>query len=101
MEWFWAWSGKCFGYKSEDNLWTHDGRHVGRFFGDEVYSKSGQYLGEVKSGNRLITHCGKKNYRKSTFLPYGNIVRYVKYVDYVGNVMYVGYEDFPAPEDCR
>jgi hypothetical protein len=35
-EWFWTWGGKCFGYRDGNDLWIHDGHHVGRFDGDEV-----------------------------------------------------------------
>jgi len=34
MQWLWTWGGASFGYKDGDDLWTHDGRHVGRFHGD-------------------------------------------------------------------
>jgi hypothetical protein len=37
-----------------DNLRIHDGRHVGRFHDDEIYGPDGYYLGEVRSGNRLV-----------------------------------------------
>jgi len=35
-----------FGHRDGDNLWTHDGHHVGKFYGDEVYGCDGRYLGE-------------------------------------------------------
>jgi hypothetical protein len=38
MQWLWTWGGVSFGYREGDNLWTHDGRHVGRFHGIEVYA---------------------------------------------------------------
>lgn len=99
MEWFWTWGGKSFGYRRDDNLWTHRGRHIGRFHGDEIYGRDGIYLGEVRNGNRLITNLAKKHWRKAPFLPYVDTVGYVPYVDYVGYVMYVGYEDFPGPNE--
>lgn len=37
-------------------FWTHDMRHVGRFSGDEVYASDSSYLGEIKSGYRLISN---------------------------------------------
>jgi hypothetical protein len=101
MEWFWTWGGKCFGYRNGDNLWTYSGSHIGKFYGDEVYDRNGHYLGEVKSNNRLITNRSKKNFRKPAFSPYGKVVGYVKYVDYVGNVMYAGYQDFPTPDTFK
>jgi len=27
----WTWGGSDFGYRDGDELWTYDGRHVGRF----------------------------------------------------------------------
>ena len=33
----WNWDGEYFGFREDGNLWTHDGRHVGRFRrGDEI-----------------------------------------------------------------
>ncbi len=43
MKCLWTWSGKSFGYREGDELWTHDGNHAGRFDGDAVcasYSSS-------------------------------------------------------------
>lgn len=97
MEKLWTWSGKFFGYKSNDRLWTHSGKNVGKYFDDEIYGVDGRYLGEVKN-DRLITKISWKNHRKSSFSPYANRVGIVKNVDYVGNVIYVGYEDFPSPD---
>jgi hypothetical protein len=98
MEWLWTWGGISFGYRLGEDLWTHDGRHVGRFHEDEVYARNGLYLGEIRNRNRLITNLNKKQRRKSPFGPHANRVAYVRYVNYVGYVMYVGYEDFPVPE---
>ena len=60
MDWFWTWSGECFGYRKDDRLFTYGGKQAGKFYGDEVYSSDGRYLGELKSEKRLITKCGKK-----------------------------------------
>lgn len=79
-------------------MWTHDGRHVGKFYGDEVYSPDGHYLGEIKN-DRLITCLNKKSLRQAGFMPYANRVGIVPYVNYVGYVMYAGYEDFPSPDE--
>jgi len=96
MEWLWTWSGKSFGFKEDDNLWTHDGRHVGRFHGEEIYSPGGSYLGEIRN-KRLITKKSKKSIKRDPFPPYANRVGQVNHLDYVGNVMVSGYEDFPKP----
>ncbi|WP_432359814.1 hypothetical protein [Sporosarcina sp. UB5] len=97
MKWLWTWGGKCFGYRDGDNLWTHEGKHVGKFYDKEVYGKNGNYLGEIRN-DRLITDQNRRHFRKSSFTPYGDRVAYVKLVDYTGNVMYVGYTDFPSVE---
>jgi hypothetical protein len=34
----WAWAGVDFGDRVGDELWTHKGRHIGRFHGAEVYA---------------------------------------------------------------
>lgn len=94
MEWLWTFGGRSFGYKDGDNLWTQDGSHVGKFYGDEIYDSNGEYLGEIKNKNRLITR-SSKNSKKSGFSPHASRVGYVARVDYVGNVMIAGYEDFP------
>jgi hypothetical protein len=103
MQWLWTWGGTCFGYREGDDLWTHDGRHVGRFYGEEVFAPNGSYLGELKgsNGNRLVTNLARKSRRQGTFAPHASRVGYVPYVNYVGNVMYAGYEDFLSPEDIR
>ena len=99
MQWLWTWGGTSFGYRDGDELWTHDGRHVARFRGDEAYDRKGVYLGELKSENRLITNLSKRIKRGYTFAPYASRVGYVPYANYVGYVMYAGYEDFPAPDN--
>ena len=98
MKHLWTWSGTYFGYRDSDNLRTHGGKHVGRFHGDEVYGTDGGYLGEIKNGNRLITHISKKSRRRYSFAAYARTRGFAKYANYVGYVMYVGYEDFPEPE---
>lgn len=100
MDWFWTWRGKCFGYRIDDRLFTYRGKQAGRIDGEEVYGRDGLYLGEIRNGNRLITHKAKKNWKRAAFAP----VRggsYAKYANYVGYVMYVGYEDFPLPESFQ
>jgi hypothetical protein len=97
MDWFWTWGGTSFGYRVGDRLFRHDGKQVGRFEGDEVYDVDGRYLGEVRNGNRLITHRSKTSWRKAGFAPTRG-TSYVRYVNYVGYVMYAGYQDFPEPE---
>ncbi len=97
---FWTWRGTFFGFRQENQLFTHDGVEVGRFDGDEIYGSDGYYLGEIGLENRLITNRSKKSYRRSSFTP-SRITGIVSYVGYVGYVMYAGYEDFPHPEAFR
>jgi hypothetical protein len=86
-----------FGYRDGNDLWTHTGKHVGRFDGDEVYRRDGRYLGEIKSG-KLITRSSARGHRGSSFAPHASRVGRVPYVGHVGTVMYAGYEDFPSPD---
>ena len=98
MQWLWTWGGTSFGYRSDDALFTHKGKQVGRFHDDEVYGPDGRYLGEIKSENRLITNRSKKSRIRSGFTPRPG-GSYARYVNYVGYVMYVGYEDFLGPDE--
>jgi hypothetical protein len=59
----WQWNGSYFGYRLNDQLFTRSGRCVGVFRGDEVYGHRGQYLGEIKSRDRLITNTEKLDKR--------------------------------------
>lgn len=97
MEWLWTWGGKCFGYRDGDDLITYQGKHVGRFYQDEVYGTRGQYLGEVMSG-RLITNRSKTSWRQTGFaaIPRGS---HAKYADYAGYAMYAGHQDFASTGD--
>jgi hypothetical protein len=98
MQWLWNWGGECFGYRDGDNLWTSDGKHVGRFYSDEIYGRDGRYLGELRNQNRLITHRSKSSWRKPGFSPYGGRAAYARYANYAGYAMYAGYEDFPSAD---
>ncbi len=101
MTWLWTWGGKCFGYRDGSDLRTYDGYHVGRFSGDTVYDRNGRYLGEIKSGNRLIRRKAGSSVRGFSFTPWAKRAAYAKYADYAGYAMYSGYEDFPGPETFR
>jgi hypothetical protein len=96
MDSLWTWGGEDFGFRSGDDLRTHDGRHVGKFHGDEVFAADGRYLGEVK-GDRLITKTSRKGANRSSFSPKGKCIARVRHVSLMGNIMLSGYEDFPAP----
>jgi hypothetical protein len=98
MQWLLAWGGECFGYRTDDNLWTYSGRHVGRVDGDEIYAPNGHYMGELRNGNRLIVNRAKRGYRRAAFAALGRRGRYARYASYAGYAMYAGCEDFPSPD---
>lgn len=89
-----SWGGRYFGYIDGDDLWSGNGNHVGKIVNNEIYGSDGGYLGEIKH-DKLITNISKKSKRKSGFIPFCSRVGVVSLVNHVGNVMYVGYEDFP------
>ena len=96
---FWNWRGRYVGYRSSDCLFSGDGRQVGYFAeGDEVYGCAGDYLGEVRGDNRLITNLGKKAWTRKSVVP-----RFLKsspsHHDVSAKEMLAGYEDFPAPPE--
>lgn len=94
MQHLWTWSGDYFGYRQDNQLWTSSGIHVGMIYDDEVYDHKGHYLGEILQG-RLIRNSQKKYLRKYPSVRYGSRWPTVKCIDYVGYVMYSGWEDFP------
>lgn len=94
---YWAWGGKYIGYRSGDYLYSRNGNPMGKFYGEELYNFSGDYIGEIRSNDRLIIRSSKKDKRKSTITrPSGRSGR--SYCDYIGYVMMVGYEDFYVNE---
>jgi hypothetical protein len=96
---FWNWAGRYVGYRMNDGLFSYSGHQVGYFAeGDEVYGCDGSYLGEVRSGSRLITNPVKKAWTRRASVP-----RVLKsspgHPDLSQKQMLPGYEDFPvAPE---
>jgi len=90
---YWAWGGKYIGHRSGDILYSKNGNPIGRFYSDELFDFSGHYIGEIKSGNRLIVKCSSKNKIKSMSTKPCNTFG-SSYCDYCGYVMYAGYEDF-------
>lgn len=97
----WTWGGEYFGYIIERNLFTVDGKNVGRFFDNEIYAPNGSYLGELRdmSDNRLITQTNKKSRTQYSYLPLAKRMGQIGYTGYVGRAMYSGCEDFPRPND--
>lgn len=67
---FWNWGGRYVGFRSSDCLFGPDGRQVGYFAeGDEIYASNGEYIGEVRGANRLITNSSKKAWTRRGFEP--------------------------------
>ncbi|MGV1046845.1 4-fold beta flower protein [Limnohabitans sp.] len=50
MKWVWTWGGEFFGYFEGDNLWTYDGKHIGKIQNGLIYDKNGRYSRACKSG---------------------------------------------------
>ncbi len=95
---FWSWSGSYVGYRLTDCLFSDDGHQIGYFAeGDEVYGCYGEYIGEVRSGNRLITNLKKKKWTRGSFEP-----RVLKsapgHTNLAPRDMLPGFEDFPSAQ---
>ncbi|MXZ54915.1 MAG: hypothetical protein F4227_02740 [Gammaproteobacteria bacterium] len=97
MTHYWTWRGTYFGYRRDNCLFTHKGKCIGHFSGEEIYGRDGRYLGEVRNKNRLITNKSKFN-RRGRSAPNLQGGAYARYANYAGFAMYAGFEDFPEPE---
>lgn len=97
MQHLWTWGGKYFGYRESNALRTYRGNHIGYFVGDEAFALDGRYLGEARN-DRLIVNPSKRGLLAGSVARFARNAALVKMVDYVGNVMLAGYEDFPPPE---
>jgi len=94
---FWDWSGRYVGYRLTDCLFRDDGHQIGYFAeGDEVYGCNGEYIGEVRSGNRLITNLKKKAWTRGSFEP-RSLKSSPGHPNLGAREMLTGFEDFPAP----
>jgi hypothetical protein len=65
---------RVWGASRLDGVRTHDVKHVGRFMGDVAHGPDGRYLGEVRSGNRLIADRARKGLTSSS-LPFEPVLR--------------------------
>jgi hypothetical protein len=70
--WFWTWRGVSFGYRKGDQFFTYCGVQAGKFYDDDVYGADGKYLGEIKSGNCLITNEVRRTNGKGRLVAYMN-----------------------------
>lgn len=94
---FWSWNGRYIGYRISDSLFSNDGRQIGHFAeGDEVYADNGAYIGEIRSGNRLIANSRKKRWTRPPFVPQLVKNKAPEHPDVLPKDMLVGYEDFPV-----
>ncbi len=95
----WNWGGRYVGYRLSDGFFYPDGRQVGYFAeGDEVYGCNGDYLGELRAGNRLITNLSKKAWTRRSLVPH-SLKSSQSQRDVNPKDMLSGYEDFPAPSE--
>ena len=96
--WLWTWSGKCFGYREGDDLFTLEGLQVGRFAGREVYGWDGRYLGEIGPGEdamALVTNLYKRSRTQDGFRPVLVEARTARAAQ-PARPLYAGHEDFPS-----
>lgn len=94
LSWLWTWDGACFGYRDGDDLVARDGRHVGRFRGEEVFAPTGAYLGEIHDG-RLITRSSSLGRREAAFAPRDRPPARAPHMAYAPYAMPEGYQRFP------
>lgn len=99
-DWVWTWCGVCFGYREQDNLWTYDGRHVGRYFGTKIHAADGRYIGEVWRG-RLVTDPENHSVRQPGFVSEERRRPRERYTGFEGPPIPYGLTEFPAPEEVR
>jgi len=95
----WTWGGDYFGFRDGVNLWTYDGRHVGRFRRDEVFRKDGSYMGDLMHG-RLVIEWHKTGRRASSFSPSDNRGGHRHFSEREPFDMLDGFKDFPTPDEC-
>lgn len=94
---FWNWQGQYVGYRSSGGLFSSDGLQLGYFAeGDEVYGCSGEYIGEVRSRNRIITRLFKKDWTRRSIEP-RRLNSSAGQRDIEAKEMLAGFEDFPIP----
>jgi hypothetical protein len=98
MEELRTWSGKFFGYRDGDDLWTHTGLHVAQFEGGYLYGPDGSYLGEIVSGRLIRSPAGPGN-RGLNFVRKPIRSGLPNLGDEPSFPEINPYEDFPSPEN--
>lgn len=97
MEWLWSWGGRCIGYRIGDSLFTCEGRQLGQFGeGDEIYGSNGDYLGEIRGGDRLITNLSKVAWKRGAFAA-GVSKILTERSEASAKQLPVGFQDFSLP----
>lgn len=90
---FWAWGGKYIGFKTGNVLYSKKGHPIGYFHNNMLFDFSGNYLADIRNENRLITVKSNRCIRASSLCkPINSCGR--NCINYVGNVMIAGCEDF-------
>ena len=97
MKDFWAWGGKYIGFRKENVLYSRKGNPIGYFHNKMLFDFSGKYLAEIRNDNRLITVKSNKSIRAGSFCKPINSFGH-SCINYVGNVMIAGCEDFVFEE---
>jgi len=96
IDWFWTCAGKALAYRETDALFSCEGKQIGRFLGDEIYGRDGNYLGEVARTGRLITKLSKLRWRRSGFFP-SNSRSIDPPPDMMAETISAGFKDFKIP----
>ncbi|MCZ6538549.1 MAG: response regulator [Chloroflexi bacterium] len=95
----WTWGGEYFGFRDGENLWTNEGRHVGRVRrNDEVFRPNGAYMGDLIQG-RLIVDWRKTARRASSFTPSDDRGGHTGFANREPLDMLIGFKDFPGPDE--
>lgn len=101
MKQFWSWGGNYIGVQQGDYLAACNGTVVGKFYGHEIYSQEGCYIGEIGRDNRLFKDAAKAAQRRSVF-SYGirGTINFC-YRDIPAYPLIAGQEDFIAATEQR
>ena len=92
----WTWSGEYFGFRDGAELWTFEGKHVGRFRRElEISRPDDLYMGDVVDG-RLIFDWHKTARRGSSFTADGDRSVNRTFGDREPLDMQIGFKDFPS-----
>lgn len=91
MKHYWAWGGKYIGFSEGDYLYSKKGTPIGYIDGSEVFGFNGKYLCDIIN-DRFIVKKGKCVLGGARAKP--SRMAGTSFANYVGYVMYAGYQDF-------